>query len=113
MRVSSVAGAAGDGRGIFYGGLNPDAVNTIGYVTIANTGNASDFGDTPYISRSNQCAGGNSVRGIAAGGGTPSPGVNSMCYFTFATTGNAADFGDLTLAASHHEGSSNGHGGVS
>ena len=73
--------------------------NTLNYITIATTGvDASDFGDSPYKSRSNQCAGGNATRGVFGGGGTPSPGVNSMYYITIATLGNGADFGDLTAA---------------
>ena len=35
-----------------------------------------------------------------------------MDYVTIATTGDAADFGDLTVSASHHEGSSDAHGGL-
>ena len=103
--VNNMYGISSTTRGVFNGGSSDS--NALSYITIQTTGvDASDFGDTPYKSRSNQCAGGNSVRGIAAGGGTPSPGVNSMCYFTFATTGNAADFGDLTAAT-------NGAGAVS
>ena len=71
--------------------------NTLNYITISTTGvDASDFGDSPYKSRSNQCAGGNATRGLFGGGGTPSPGVNSMYYITIATLGNGTDFGDLT-----------------
>ena len=95
VAVNNMYGISSSTRGVFNAGSSDS--NALSYITIQTTGvDASDFGDTPYKSRSNQCAGGNSVRGIAAGGGTPSPGVNSMCYFTFATTGNAADFGDLT-----------------
>ena len=95
VAVNNMYGISSSTRGVFNAGSSDS--NALSYITIQTTGvDASDFGDTPYISRANQCAGGNSVRGIAAGGGTPSPGVNSMCYFTFATTGNAADFGDLT-----------------
>ena len=103
--VNNMYGISSPTRAVFNAGSSDS--NALSYITIQTTGvDASDFGDTPYKSRSNQCAGGNSVRGIAAGGGTPSPGVNSMCYFTFATTGNAADFGDLTAAT-------NGAGAVS
>ena len=33
-------------RGLFASGGNPSAVNTIDYITMASTGNATDFGDT-------------------------------------------------------------------
>ena len=32
-------------RGVFGGGLNPATQNTLDYITIATTGNATDFGD--------------------------------------------------------------------
>ena len=35
----------GRGRGLFGGGKAPSSFNVIEYVTIASTGNASDFGD--------------------------------------------------------------------
>ena len=35
----------GRGRGVFAGGATPTIQNVIDYVTIATTGNASDFGD--------------------------------------------------------------------
>ena len=42
----TASGACGDAtRGIWGGGDNGSNLNTIDYVTIATTGNASDFGD--------------------------------------------------------------------
>ena len=38
-------GAGNNTRGIFYGGGSPSATNTIDFITIATTGDASDFGD--------------------------------------------------------------------
>jgi len=88
-------GVASPTRGVVNEGSNDS--NTLNYITIATTGvNASDFGDSPYKSRSNQCAGGNAIRAVFGGGGTPSPGVNSMYYITIAALGNGTDFGDLT-----------------
>ena len=84
-------------RGICSGGyaaLSPNAaLNTIDYVTIATTGDATDFGD---ITVARQALGGASseTRGISAGGYASPTGVNTMDYVTIATTGNATDFGD-------------------
>jgi hypothetical protein len=103
--VGNLAGISGATRGIFNSGS--DDTNALSYITISTTGvDASDFGDSPYKSRSNQCTGGNAVRAVFAGGGTPSPGVNSMYYLTISTLGNGADFGDLTAET-------NGAGAVS
>ena len=32
-------------RMVLHGGINPSAVNTIDYITMASTGDAIDFGD--------------------------------------------------------------------
>ena len=95
-------------RGLRYSG---DSTNVIDYVTIASTGNATDFGDATQA-RQDASTAASPTRGIGAGGGSPGY-VNTMDYVTIASTGDAADFGDLTVSASSHEGSSNGHGGVS
>jgi len=73
------------------------AYNNIDYVTIATTGNATDFGD--LIANSGGGGGGadNNIRGVFAG--ATDPGItNIMQYVTIDTTGNATDFGDLTVA---------------
>jgi hypothetical protein len=66
------------------------------YITIASTGNASDFGDNTTEARGMfGCS--NAVRGIFAGGYyTPGTIQNVIDYITMATLGNATDFGDLT-----------------
>ena len=87
-------------RGIFVGGLllNPTVYQqTIQYVTIATTGNATDFGDTLQgLIAPATCADG--TTGIIAGGqkgGSGSQDDNTIQKITIATTGNATDFGDL------------------
>ena len=93
------------------GGETPSGqVNTIDYVTTATTGNATDFGDLTS-SRRGVGPGSNSVRGIFAGGGTPSN-VNTIDYITIASTGNAIDYGDLIQTTSFPGAVSNGHGGL-
>ena len=91
---------ASETRGIFVGGAqyNPFTYDqTIQYVTIATTGNATDFGDTLQgILHSATCADG--TTGIIAGGqkgGSGSQDDNTIQKITIATTGNATDFGDL------------------
>ena len=57
------------GRGIFAGGF-PGPTNTIQYVTIATTGDATDFGDLQDAKR-NVATAASSTRGLFAGGQTP------------------------------------------
>jgi len=86
-------------RSVVAGGLNEDAgafTNVIQYVTIASTGNASDFGDasSSFYSGAGLSS---STRGIYGAGGWTSAAV-TMEYITIASTGNYTDFGDLTVA---------------
>jgi hypothetical protein len=80
------------------------------YVTIASTGNATDFGDLSAAKR--DVAGiSNSVRGLAMGGGTPST-INVIEYISIDSTGNATDYGDLVDTRRNGTGVGNGHGGL-
>ena len=98
----SQGGLASSVRGVFGGGYtdSPAAsyLNTIDYITIATTGNATDFGDLT-VGRLYAAGASNSTRGCWAGGNV-SGGTqkNEIDYVTIASTGNAADFGDLTSA---------------
>ena len=115
-------GTANDStRGLFAGGagntspLNAPAYNIIDYVTIASTGDASDFGDMNRSSR--QVAGCSSpIRGLFAGGYNTiptglqvGPGTvnNIIDYVTIQSKGDAKDFGDLTVARASFSGGSN------
>ena len=97
-------------KGIFSGGQNSSSrVNVIQQITIASTGNATDFGDllsiTSYLTST--CSGNPAVQnetgfapaaiGLFAGG-EPSAGGNQSTieYIDIATTGNSSMFGDLT-----------------
>jgi len=87
--------AASSTRGIIaVGGRTPTYVNTIEFITIANTSNATDFGDISST-LSNVAASSNQTRGVTFGGRNS---TNVMEFITIATTGNASDFGDLTAA---------------
>ena len=92
-------------RGIWcggYGSFTPDvnspyAYNRMQLITIASKGNTSDFGDLT-IGGARGGAGGNSVRGVYAGGIVDSQ-INKVIEFvTIASTGNGTVFGDLTIA---------------
>ena len=73
-----------------------DAVltNTIEYVTIAQTGNAVDFGDSS-LARSKAAGAQSQTRGLFMGGYNPSE-LNTINYITMSTLGSTTDFGDLT-----------------
>ena len=73
-------------RGCFCGGQA--STNTIDYITIETTGDATDFGDlTGNTGAAAGCD--NNSRGIIGHGSN-----NIMDYITIGTTGNATDFGD-------------------
>ena len=84
--VTSAVTPAGS-RGVFSGGST--ASNTIDYISIASTGNATDFGDHTADS---YLGGGlaSSTRGIFVLGN----GGNIIEFITISTTGNATDFGN-------------------
>ena len=71
-------------------------VNTIDFVTINTTGNATDFGDLSGVRRNFQGTS-SSVRGVTMGGETPSR-VSTIDFITISSQGNAVDYGDLLAA---------------
>lgn len=89
------------------------ASNTIEYITIASTGNSTDFGDLTLLNSGNRKASTSStVRGLFAGGGDSVDNTNVIDYVTIASTGNAIDFGDLLTKCDQQAGLSNAHGGL-
>jgi hypothetical protein len=107
--------ACSETRGLFMGGNNSSNtgfLNFIEYLTIATTGDNTDFGDLT-VSRGDQSAAVTSkTRAVCCGGytGTRS---NVMDYVEIASTGNATDFGDLTTGEQQWTGMSSSHGGLS
>ena len=91
------------------GGYNPIS-DIIDFITIATTGNAQDFGDLT-VARTRLGATSSPIRGIWAGGDTPTV-TNIIDFVKIASTGNAVDFGDRTIAVDQVTGVSNGHGGL-
>ena len=101
----SGCGAAGSRvRGLCAAGMGPNASpadkNVIDFVTIASTGNATDFGDRTTSQRDGF---GLSNETRACFGGGQAGGNDTIDYVTIAQTGNAVDFGNLT----------SGRGGIS
>ena len=105
----------GRGRGFFHGGRNnPNHYSDINLITIASTGNASDFGDMSI--KRNGSAGNvsSSTRALVAGGYDLDATANttSIDYFIMSSTGGGNDFGDLTEAANSFGGVSNNSRGI-
>jgi len=97
-----MSGCSNGIRGVFAGGRDPagnEIDDTIDFVTIATTANATDFGNLTAERGGTQGAVSSSTRGIWGGGFEPSQ-VNKIEFVTIATTANATDFGDLTVARS-------------
>jgi len=91
------AGLASATRGVYNLGATTNTspnslVNTLEFITIANTANALDFGDL-YFAIQHKAPMSNQTRGIFAAGITPANRV-MMSYITIATLGNSQDFGD-------------------
>ena len=116
MRASG--GFSSPTRGVFAGGADSpsnSAVNIIHFVTLASTGNSTDFGD---ISAAKRIEGGGTsshTRGLIAGSNSPAQ-INTIEFVTIATTGNSQDFGDLLSSRSQdgYVGAlSDCHGGLS
>ena len=80
---------------------------------MASTGNASYFGElTATIAAGSSGTQSNHIRGVFAGGTTPTA-VNSIDYITITSTGNAIDFGDLSAESWTQSGAcSDSHGGL-
>tara|TARA_R100001594_G_scaffold64149_1_gene98438 strand:- start:968 stop:2026 length:1059 start_codon:yes stop_codon:yes gene_type:complete len=102
---------AASARGVQGGGYNGTTyVNTLEYITIATTGNATDFGDLTTILQA-AASMSSPTRGVFAGGFS-SDEVNTMQYITIATTGNAQDFGDISAKKQAIAGLSNSTRGL-
>jgi hypothetical protein len=111
-----ISGLSSSTRGIFGGGAiytgSTVYTNVIEYITIASTGNATDFGDL-LAAGDNMSGASSATRGVFMGGVVSAPNPqNVMQYITIASTGNAQDFGDLATAIKTAGGNSNGTTGI-
>jgi len=116
----AVSGASSQTRGVVAGGYvygSPAGtfnINTIDFITIASTGNATDFGDL-IVGAMAKSVGNCSdlTRGVFAGGKTSAPTyINTIEFVTIASTGNASDFGDLKRTRAYGSVFSDSHGGL-
>ena len=102
--VDEPAGVSNGTRGVFAGGYGPapsyTAQNTMDYVTIDTTGDASDFGDLSKIWQGIHGCGNLDDRGLMGSGknGPSNAHTDEIVYITISSTGNSQDFGDLTQA---------------
>ena len=101
VRRSSSGSAGSRTRGVatggFGSGFSPNYGNLIDFVTIAQQGNAVDFGDLT-INRTGSAALSNETRMVIGNGSVLAVphASNLMDFITIASTGNAVDFGDST-----------------
>ena len=110
-----MAGGCSNGvRGVFGGGGDfPSpypASEIMDYVTIAQTGNAVDFGNL-VTARKEVCSVSSPTRGLWAGGYTPAN-TNQIDYITISSTGNALDFGDCVGDLRESSGDGNATRGI-
>ena len=100
------AGVQSPTRAVFGGGYTPNGENnSLEFSIFASLGNTTNFGDLTQ-SRGNPSSGGNSTRGLYAGGwGGPAGMITSIDFITIASEGNAKRFGDLTEKMSEQMGS--------
>lgn len=103
--------ASNSTRGIFAGGRDNNlsaTTSVMDYVTIATTGNATNFGNLT-VATFGLTGTANATRALFGGG----DGGNAIGYVTIATTGNATSFGQLNSAAIYNSAAtSNAHGGL-
>jgi len=103
-------------RGVIAGGESPsplnNGVNVIQFVTIASTGNTTDFGDLTTVQSRGDGAS-SQIRGVIYSGKRyPTAYSNTIEFVTIATTGNGADFGDAATAVTNVAATSNSLRGV-
>ena len=110
MARGFAGGAGSTTRLTFGGGHEPSKSNVIDYITIASTGDASDFGDLT-VARTQHGSASNQLRGVWYAGDDGSI-SNVIDYVTIASTGNAADFGDAVAAMEKMAGHGDSHGGL-
>jgi hypothetical protein len=102
-------------RGVWIAGYAPGIGSTrtdvMDYVTIASTGNATDFGDLAQA-RAAGAGISNNIRGVYSGGEVPGAATDQIEFITIATTGNSSDFGNLTTAKQYVTGTCDANSGL-
>ena len=108
-------------RGIFAGGYETASpypgLKSINYITMATTGNATEFGELTIARQSQTCTG-SRIKALHAGGdssasgSTPATLLTSIDVIDYASSGNATDFGSLSKTITNAAGVSDSHGGL-
>ena len=105
----------GRGRAVIAGGFSPSIQTVMEYLTIATTGNGTEFGNMSRDSAQGAIAA-SSTRGVVGGyrSNTPSPNsmTSDMKYFTFSSGGGVSDFGDFNVAMYERQASGNNTRGI-
>ena len=112
-------GLSNSTRGVYSLSNNGDApsgaCNILNYITIASTGNSTDFGDLTQVKLyGNGSDPASSTRGVFSREDSSSAvAVAQLDYITISTTGNASSFGNLTtMFGVGLNGCSTAHGGL-
>ena len=105
----------GRGRAVIAGGFSPSIQTVMEYLTIATTGNGTEFGNMSRDSAQGAIAA-SSTRGVVGGYRSNSPSPNSstsdMLYFNFSSDGGVSDFGDFNVAMYERQASGNNTRGI-
>ena len=88
----------GGTRGIFAGGYVQGGGNndTIEFINVDTTGNATDFRNLTVSRRQQGGSGADRTRGVFLGGRASPANKDTIDFITIASTGDATDFGNLT-----------------
>jgi len=112
IRSEGMGSAESPVRGLWAGGDDGGSTDVIEYITIASTGNGTDFGNLSEDHGEGMCAASSNLRAIIKHD-------DLMEYVTIASTGNVTDFGDplggassSTSRARHQTGLSNNITGI-
>jgi len=106
----AIAAVTNSTRAVMCSGDTP-STNTMDYITMATTGDATDFGDIAGQPDGYGAGGSTATRGVIIGCDEDSP-HNSIDYITISTTGNATNFGDTTYGNHVGGACSDSHGGL-
>ena len=85
---------------------------TTQFITIASTGNASDFGGNTTVSRRYGMQSNCSPTRMVIGGGVTPTTVGTIDFFTFATKGDAVAFGEMSVARAGYGAGGNSTRGI-
>ena len=96
--------------GGFLGSQPTNYSNAIDMVTIASTGNATDFADVTQRGQQTSCA--SATRALTAGGVYAGVTNNVIDFFTMSSTANGIDFGDISHTSRGMAGCSSGTRGI-